>query len=114
MNVDKLSNMKRGWFIGDFKESVLRTKEFEACCRFYEAGYEEEGHIHKILTEITVVTSGKIILGGQEFGPGSIVTVNPNESAPFKALEDCTLTIIKVPSIPGDKYPTNDSHSTQS
>ena len=28
MKIDKMSNMKGGWFIGDFQPSLLQTKDF--------------------------------------------------------------------------------------
>ena len=38
MKTEKLSNMVRGWFVGDFEPSVYRTNAVEAAVKSYKAG----------------------------------------------------------------------------
>jgi len=55
MQTAKLSDMVRGWFIGDFSPTVLATKAVEVGVKLYKAGDSEERHFHKIATEVTVI-----------------------------------------------------------
>ena len=104
MDVHKLQDMTRGWFVGDFSPSVLRSEAFEAAVKYYPAGHREAAHLHKVATELTVVVAGEVRLGGQLLRAGDIVVMHPGEAQDFEAVTDCTLTIVKVPSVKGDKY----------
>lgn len=104
MDVHKLSDMFRGWFVGDFAPTALRSEAFEVAVKRYRAGEREESHYHKVATELTVVVSGDIAVGGERFTAGDIIVVHPGEAKDFEALTDATLTIVKVPSVKGDKY----------
>jgi quercetin dioxygenase-like cupin family protein len=100
----KLEDMIKGWFVGSFEPSVLRTEEFEVAVKSYLKGDSEEKHFHKIATEVTVVVSGRVQMANQEWGPGSIITLEPGESTSFLAIEDSTTVVVKTPSTIGDKY----------
>jgi hypothetical protein len=99
-----LSGMKRGWFVGDFSPSCLRTRAVEAGLKRHRKGTHEEPHFHKVSTEITVIISGRALMNGKEFGPGDIIVVHPGETAAFTALEDTATVVVKVPGAPGDKF----------
>ena len=94
----------RGWFIGDFPEAVVRTKDFEVCWQSNLAGNVDRPHIHKIITEVQLITSGRMIINGVEFGPGDIYVSEPGEEYRAQYLEDTKVVAIKFPSIPSDKY----------
>ena len=51
----KLSDMVRGWFIGNFHPTVLTTKAVEVGVKLYKTGDSEERHFHNIATEVTVI-----------------------------------------------------------
>ena len=55
-----LSEMKRGWFIGNFSPTLYKTNNIEVAVKYYNAGDHEAEHFHKIAKEITVVIMGKI------------------------------------------------------
>ena len=57
MRILKLKDFTRGWIIGDFDPTVLRTKAFEFAVKDYKVGDAEPAHLHKIATEITVVVT---------------------------------------------------------
>jgi hypothetical protein len=59
----------RGWFIGDFPEAVIRTKDFEVCWQGNRAGAKDRPHIHKIITEVQLITSGCIRINGKNLDP---------------------------------------------
>ena len=60
MKIEKLDNMTRGWFIGDFEPSILRTKDFEAGIVYHKKGELWPAHYHAIATEYNVLVSGKV------------------------------------------------------
>ena len=43
----KMSDMKGGWFVGDFEPSVLRTKNFEVGYHTHKKGDDTSNHYHK-------------------------------------------------------------------
>lgn len=100
----QLSDMLRGWFIGDFSPTVLSTKDVEVGVKLYKAGDSEERHFHKIATEVTVILSGRVRMNGVVFVSGDIITIDPMESSNFEALEDTSTVVVKLPGAKNDKY----------
>jgi quercetin dioxygenase-like cupin family protein len=96
--------MFRGWFIGDFEPSVYKTKLFEVGKMTHKKDEIKPKHYHKIATEINVMLSGKMILQGNEINIGDIFIFEPGEIADPIFLDDCEILVVKIPSIPGDKY----------
>jgi hypothetical protein len=94
----------RGWFIGDFPEAVIQTKNFEVCWQSNPAGRVDRPHMHKVITEVQLITVGRMVINGEEFGPGDIYVSEPGEEYRARYLEDTNVVAIKFPSIPGDKY----------
>jgi len=104
MQKAKLSDMVRGWFIGDFSPTVLTTQAVEVGVKLYKAGDSEERHFHKIATEVTIILSGRVRMNGVEFVAGDIVTTEPMESTDFEVLEDASTVVVKLPGAINDKY----------
>lgn len=104
MLVTDLSQMVNGWFVGDFSPTACETKEAEVAVKRYRSGDAEEWHVHRIATEITVVVSGAVRMGGRRFGEGAIIRLEPGEGTDFTALENSITVVVKVPSARGDKY----------
>ncbi len=100
----RLENFTRGWVVGDFEPSIIRTKDFEVMVRYYKAGDKETKHVHKRADEITIVVSGKFMMNGEVLTPGDIVHLSPCDPTDFECLEDGANTVIKTPSVMGDKY----------
>lgn len=94
----------RGWFVGDFEQAVVRTRDFEVCWQGNSAGTVDTPHMHKIITELQLITEGRMIINGVEFGPGDIYVSEPGEEYRAHYLEDTKVVAIKFPSIPNDKY----------
>ena len=105
MRIEKLDNMIKGWFVGDFSPSVYQTKDAEVAVKVYKAGDSEEKHVHKVATEITVIVSGEVIMNGKRHSAGDIIILDPGEATDFLAVSDTTNVVVKVPSVPSDKYP---------
>jgi quercetin dioxygenase-like cupin family protein len=97
--------MTKGWFVGDFAPTALRTTAAEVAVKTYRAGDREDRHHHKVATEITLILSGEVRMNGATYRTGDIVRIEPGESTDFEAVTDTTTVVVKVPSAAGDKYP---------
>ena len=105
MKLAHINDMVKGWFIGNFEHSLLKTDEFEIACKFYKKGDYETSHVHKIGTEYTVVAQGLVEMNNIQYKKGDIIVIDPNEYTDFRVLEEDTVTIVvKVPCVRGDKY----------
>ncbi len=104
MKVEKLSDMKGGWFIGNFTPSLFKTNDCEVAVKSYKKGDKEEKHYHKIATEYTVVVKGRVKMFGNIYEEGDIVVVEPGEATDFEALEDAMNVVVKMPGANDDKY----------
>src|SRR5580692_4433212 len=92
MDVYRLDDMVKGWFVGDFEPTALRTTACEVSVKHYKGGEKEAAHVHKVATELTMIVAG------------DIVVPKPGEATDFEALTDTTTTVVKLPSAKGDKY----------
>lgn len=104
MKSKKLDEMVKGWFVGNFEPTVYKTDAVEVGVKLYKAGSYEAWHYHKIATEITVIVTGHVKMGGKEFHAGDIVIVDPGEVTDFEVLEDTVTTVVKLPGASNDKY----------
>ena len=104
MKKHKLSESgARGWFIGDFPEAVIRTKDFEVNYQITKKG-PVPSHVHKIVTELQLVMSGRMLVNGVLFEPGDICILEPGDIGQIEILEDVATVAVKFPSVPDDKY----------
>lgn len=104
MKVFNLSDMTKGWFVGNFTPTVLSTNQVEVAVKRYKAGEYEPAHHHKIATEITVITDGEVKMNGFIYKAGAILVIGPNTPTDFLALTDVTTTVVKYPGANDDKY----------
>ncbi len=100
----RLEDMVKGWFVGDFSPSVVRSKDCEVAVKHYKAGDYEAVHHHRVATEITLIVTGRVEMNGKEWQAGDIITIEPGEATDFRALTDTTNVVVKLPSAAGDKY----------
>ena len=99
-----LSAMKKGWFVGDFEPTVIRTRDCEVGVKYYQAGTIESSHYHKLADELTVIIRGKVRMNKNIYKAGDIVKVFRDEVIEFEAIEDSTTVVYKSASVSGDKY----------
>ena len=104
MKVAKLEDMIKGWFVGNFEPTLLKTNDVEIAVKEYKKGDYEDKHYHKKATEITVIISGRVKMNGVEYNKGDIIVIEPNEATDFEALEDTINTVVKYPGENNDKY----------
>ena len=104
MKVDKLKDMFRGWVVGNFDPSLYKTDDVEFAVKNYVKGDYEPTHYHKVATEITVICKGRVLMNNELYEEGDIITIEPGESTDFRALNNVTTAVIKLPCVKGDKY----------
>ena len=104
MRVEKLNDMVKGWFVGNFDPTLYRTNDCEVAVKSYKKGDYENKHYHKIATEITVIVKGSVRMFDQEFSEGDIIVVDPGDATDFEALEDSMNVVVKLPGANNDKY----------
>ena len=101
----KLQDMFKGWFVGNFDPTLIKTNDVEVAVKEYNKGDYEERHYHKIATEITVIIRGRVKMNGVEYKKGDIIIMEPHESTDFECLEDETQSVVvKFPGANNDKY----------
>ena len=108
MKKHKLSEFYRGWLIGNFEPTLLKTEQFEVGLLNHPKGEKWDAHFHAIATEYNVLIKGKMTLNGELLSEGDVFVIEPNEIADPEFLEDCLILCVKSPSIPGDKYKVTD------
>ena len=106
----RLKDFVRGWFIGDFEPSIIKTQDVEVAIQHFEAGSIEPEHRHKIATELTVIVKGRVNISGNEYKQGDILEIEPGEYSEFHAIDDVTTVVVKFPSVKNDKYLKDDDH----
>jgi quercetin dioxygenase-like cupin family protein len=99
-----MKDLKGGWFIGDFKPTLLQTPNFEVCYKEHAQGEIWDTHYHKLGTEYNYLAEGSMIVQGVTLNAGDIFVIQPYEVADPIFLEDCKVVIVKTPSVVGDKY----------
>lgn len=104
MKIRSLEEMHRGWIIGDFEPSILKTGCFEVGLLSHKKNEKWPAHVHKIAKEYNVLVSGKMKINGLVIEENTIFVIDEGEIATPEFLEDCVVLCVKVPSIPGDKY----------
>ena len=99
-----LSDFWRGWFIGNFEPSLLKTEQFEVGYLHHPKGEIWPDHYHKLGTEYNLLVKGKMKLNGIEICEGELFVIEPYEVAAPDFLEDCYIVCIKSPGPAKDKY----------
>jgi mannose-6-phosphate isomerase-like protein (cupin superfamily) len=104
VKVFRLTEMTKGWFVGDFSPAAYRTQAAEVAVKTYVAGTVEKRHVHRVAPEVTLILHGRARMNASHYESGDIVLIEPGESTDFEALTDVTTVVVKVPSVAGDKY----------
>ena len=104
MEIFSLKRMTRGWFVGNFKPTALKTDSAEVAIKKYKKGAIEDWHFHKIATEITVIVAGKVRMNDVIYSSGDIIKINPSEGTDFECLKDTITVVVKTPGALNDKY----------
>jgi len=103
MKIAHIEQFTKGWFVGNFDPSLLKA-DFEVGLHQHKAGEFHQDHFHKLGTEINVMIEGRLLLNGNEFGPGEIFVLEPYEISQVEYLTDVKLIVVRDISDPNDKY----------
>ena len=101
---NKLENMTRGWCIGDFSPSILKTELFEVGYLKHSKDEMWPAHLHKKADEYNILIKGKMTINNETIEKGDIFVVPKGMLTSAKFLEDCEILCIKVPSNTKDKF----------
>ena len=99
-----LKEFIKGWFVGNFDPSLIKTNDVEVAIKKYKAGDNESAHYHKVATEITVIVSGEVEMNGIKYQTDDIVVIEPFDTTDFKCLTDVVTVVVKHPGANNDKY----------
>lgn len=99
-----LKKFIKGWFVGNFEPTLIKTNDVEVAIKKYDAGAYEASHYHKIATEITVIVSGKVEMNGVKYKANDIIVIEPGERTDFRCLTAVTTVVVKYPGASNDKY----------
>ena len=98
-----LSNMLRGWFIGNFEPSILKTSFIEVGVVSHKKDEEWPAHFHSSSIEINLVLDGSLTINNKLFEKNDFFILERNEVSKPKFLENCRILVIRVPDIQNDK-----------
>jgi len=104
IKTSRLEDMKRGWLIGDFSPSILRTSAFEVAYLLHKKAEVWPAHVHNVADEYNVLIRGSMKLNNEELCQGDIFIIKKGMLVKPTFYEDCEILCIKVPSIPSDKF----------
>jgi len=105
MELYNIEEFKRGWIVGDFVPSLIKTKDFEVAVQYWKAEQGEPKHVHRMADEITVIASGSARMNGVTYKTGDVLLIKAGKATDFYPLVDTVTCVIKVPSVIGDKHP---------
>lgn len=105
MKVSRIEDYKQGWFAGNFEPTAFRSTDFEVGYRTHKKGEVCDTHYHKVGTEINLLVKGSMTLQGVTLKSGDVFIIYPFEITDPIFHEDCSIVVVKTPSLPGDKYP---------
>lgn len=99
----RLEQYPRGWLVGDFSPSLIRSKDIEVGLKHFSAGQTQPLHRHNQTDEYTIVIVGRILMMGCQYAQGDICLVPKGTATCFEAVEDSIVLVVKHPSVPSDK-----------
>ena len=108
MRTFNIKRFKKGWFIGNFKNAIYETEEIEIAHQSFKKGHVGDKHTHHISIELTYIVMGKMEVSGKILKAGDFFEYSPYEISNTKFLEDTEIIVIKVPSLPDDKFPVDE------
>ncbi len=104
MKIFRQKKWELGWMIGNFHPTMLKSPHFEVCYKVHKKGEKYEVHTHHIATEYNYIIRGSMIIMGKKLYTGDAFIIEPYEIADPTFQKKTELIVVKIPSIPGDKY----------
>lgn len=101
---ETLNDFTRGWVVGNFEPSLIKTENIEVAIQEYKVGDTEAAHYHKEAIEYNVILDGTVSFNNDLYSKDEICIIEKNEITEFKAVTDARVLVIKSVSVKGDKY----------
>ena len=108
MKTHRIEEFIRGWVVGNFDPSIIKTNDVEVAYQVHLEYEKEDAHYHKIATEITIVVEGKVRMNDKAYFKGDVIVLSPGEVTDFESLTDSACLVIKYPGANNDKYLTEE------
>lgn len=99
-----IKNFYKGWIIGNFEPSIIKTTEFDIGILDLKAGEIGDGHFHKQHIEYNIIISGKAKIKNKIYSDGDVFIYNPFERSDVEYLSNTKILVIKTPATKNDKY----------
>ncbi len=90
--------------MGNFKPTPFYTENCEVAYQIKPKGHHDPMHLHKIATEIVLVTKGRFKINDTEYQRGDILVIEPGKATESWAITDSEIVVVKVPGAKNDKY----------
>ena len=100
----KLEDFYKGWLVGNFEPSIIKTKDLDLGILYLKAGECGDGHFHKEHTEYNMVVSGSALIEDKTYNVGDFFIYKPKEKSYVQYPEDTILLVIKTPATKNDKH----------
>jgi len=106
MKLDTLDKYTRGWIVGNFSPSIIKTDNYEIGIKYYTKDDYEKSHKHLKSSEITIVVFGHVQVNKKDYYEKDIIIQEIGDSADFKCMSDRAIVTVLRPdgSFPNDKY----------
>lgn len=89
--------------MGNFTPSLYRTPLFEVGIKHHREGSVWPAHYQIKATEYNCLIAGMMLVQHRKLLPNDLFTISPGEVVKPCFLTDCTVVVVKVPSLPHDK-----------
>ena len=99
-----LNEFVRGWFIGNFEPSIVKTEKYEVALLTHNKDEKWDFHYHQLADETNFLLEGRMLINERLVEKGSLFIIQKNQLTCPIFLENCKILCIKVPSVPSDKY----------
>jgi dTDP-glucose pyrophosphorylase len=99
-----IHDFTRGWFIGDFLPSIIKTKNYEIALLTHLKDEQWDYHYHEKSDEINFLINGKMRINDRIITERQVFYIPKKQIACPQFLENCKILCIKFPSVIGDKY----------
>ena len=99
MKIYNFKDMIGGWFVGNFKPSAYKTKDFEVSYKIHKKNEKWDTHYHKKAIEVNLLVKGKMKIQNKILKANDIFVLDKKEIADPIFLTTCHLVVVKVPSI---------------
>jgi len=98
-----IAHYTRGWLVGNFEPSVIKTELFEFGVLRHKKDEKWGFHYHAETKEINILIQGKMRINNVLVEENTIFIFERNMISCPLFLEDCVVICIKLPSLPNDK-----------